>query len=418
MRKIGTLPTSNVVLGYKDILGVEPPQNRLDLIKNISKDHIIAELAGLNFRLKGRFSKEVDSSIHAQQRELLYFCGGDKYLANKYISLINKLVDGKKTNLFSRQSCMFGIEEVLRSDIPVIYNYKMSRPVWEPLLQYLFCINEYISQQKKSEGEVVTFESLNPKLLPLGESILLNDPLYIMYRGLRLMDYFAKDKELQNHLAAYFKDCYNISYERFIFEILQMFFANEHQNKDMNFYYILPESHPVKFLFDKLSQRFSQAETIKLLDIRRGPFYHGDKGHYVLTDNSILLDKAYQQFINDFWFDYLKGKNKLNGKEFKFQDYKSIIGYFFEDYVQEIVTSALKGNADYFIKMFEELKIKEKNKEEEKGDIYIRHRRKIMLAEVKSVSLYDNEKYGGTIEALYKNDRDKFFDSFGVDLKG
>jgi hypothetical protein len=61
----------------------------------------------------------------------------------------------------------------------------MSPPVWEPLFQYLLCVNEYISQQKQSNNdEVVTFESLNPKLLPLAESILLYEPLYIMYRGL------------------------------------------------------------------------------------------------------------------------------------------------------------------------------------------------------------------------------------------
>ncbi|MDB4918801.1 hypothetical protein [Mucilaginibacter sp.] len=415
-RRISTLPTSNVVLGYKDILGVDSPTNRLGLIKNISKDHIIAELAGLNFRLKGRFSKEVDSSIYAQQRELLYFCGGDKRLANKYITAINQLVDGKKTNLFSRQSCMFGIEEVLRSDIAVIPDYKMSPPVWEPLLQYLFCVNEHISKQKQpKEGETVTFESLNPKLLPLGESILLNDPLYIMHRGLKLMDYFVSNAELKDHLTAYFNEVYTISYERFIFELLQMFFANEHLNKDMNFYYIIQEDHALKFLFDILSKRFDQAETIKLLDIRRGPFYHRDKGHYVLADNSILLDKAYQQFINDFWFDYLKGKNKSNGKEFKFQDYKSIIGYFFEDYVREIFNYSFYQRGDYVIKMFNELKIKTKKQEGEGSDIYIRHFRKVLLAEVKSVSLYDNEKYGGTIDALYKNDRDKFFESFGVD---
>jgi hypothetical protein len=415
-QRINTLPTSNLVLGYKDILGTDTPTDRLSLIKNISKDHIIAELAGLNYRLKGRFSKEVDSSISAQQRELLYFCGKNITLANKYITLINRLVNGNKTNLFSRQSCMFSIEEVLKSPIPVIPEYKMSPPVWEPLFQYLLCVNEYISRQKKSnEDEPVTFESLNPKLLPLAESILLNDPLYIMYRGLLLMDYFAKNNELKDHLTAYFNDTYSLSYERFVFEVLQMFFANENQHKDMNFYYIVPEDHPFKYLFDILSKRFDKDETIKLLNIRKGPFYHRDKGHYVLTDNSILLDKTYQQFINDFWFDYLLNKKKADGKPFKFQDYKSIIGYFFEDYIKRIVNYAFSTHRHFMVRTFDDLKIKVNSKEIETGDIYIRHFGKVMLAEAKSTSLYDNEKYGGTIEALYKNDRNKFFDSFGID---
>ncbi|MCW3119500.1 MAG: hypothetical protein JWM28_3582, partial [Chitinophagaceae bacterium] len=409
-----TLPTTNVVLGYHDILDLDTPADRLELVNHISKDHLIGEIAGLNFRLKGRFSKEVDSSISAQQRELLHFCGKDKRLANKYILLINRLTKGSKTNLFSRQSCMFAIEEILQSNIPVIADYKMTPAVWEPLFQYLLCINEYITQQKKSkEDEPVTFESLNPKLLPLAESILLNDPLFIMQRGLKLMDYLSKDAELKDHLTTYFSTVYAITYERFIFELLQMFFANEHQYKDLNFYYVVPDDHPFRYLFDILSKRFDNEEVIKLLNIRKSPFYHRDKGHYILTDNSILLDKAYQQFINDFWFDYLKGKKKLNGKELKFQDYKSIIGYFFESYVKEILTFAFSVHHSFLVRTFDELKIKSKGIEA--GDIYIRNFGKVMLAEAKSTSLYDNEKYGGTVETLYKNDRNQFFDSFGVD---
>jgi hypothetical protein len=67
----------------------------------------------------------------------------------------------------------------------------------------------------------------------------------------------------------------------------------------------------------------------------------------------------------------------------------------------------------FLVKSFDELKIKLRGIEA--GDVYIRHFGKVMLAEVKSTSLYDNEKYGGTAETLYKNDRNKFFASFGVD---
>ncbi|HAL80874.1 MAG TPA: hypothetical protein DCO83_00475 [Mucilaginibacter sp.] len=230
------LPTSNVILGYKNLLGIDVPADRLSLIKNISKDHIIAELAGLNYRLKGTFSKEVDSKISSQECELLYFCGKDERLANKYVLLINKLTKGNKTSLFHRQSCMFGIEEVLQSTIPVVPDFKMSPADWEPLLQYLLCVNEHITQSRKSkEGEQVTFESLNPRLLPLAESILLNDPLYIVYRGLLLMDYLANENETKGYLKAYFDEKYSISYERFIFELFQMFFANETQYKDLEF---------------------------------------------------------------------------------------------------------------------------------------------------------------------------------------
>ena len=323
---IDNLPTSNVILGYKNLLGKDAPSDRLSLIRHLSKDHIIAELAGLNYRLKGSFSKEVDSKLSSQERELFYFCGKNRHQYDKYVILINKLTDGKKTNLFNRQSCMFGIEEVLRSDIHVIADYQMSPPVWEPFLQYMLCVNEYITQMRKSkEGETATFELLNPRLIPLSESVLLNDPLYIMYRGLMLMDYFAMDNETKDHLKTYFTDTYTIPYERFIFELFQMFFANENQYKHLNFYYVVPGDHPVRYLFDVLSKRYDKEDCSKLLDIRKSPFYDRGKGHYVVTDKSMLLDKAYQQFINDFWFDYLKEKTKKNGKPFKFQGHKAII---------------------------------------------------------------------------------------------
>lgn len=39
----------------------------------------------------------------------------------------------------------------------------------------------------------------------------------------------------------------------------------------------------------------------------------------------------------------------------------------------------------------------------------------MLLAEVKSTSIYDEAKYGGNIDTLYKNNRNKFFKDFGVD---
>jgi len=53
------------------------------------------------------------------------------------------------------------------------------------------------------------------------------------------------------------------------------------------------------------------------------------------------------------------------------------------------------------------------NDEIEITDIYIRFNNKIFLAEVKSTGLYDEEN-SGDINALYKNNRDTFFKSFGV----
>lgn len=47
------LPVSNTVLGFTDLLGVSPPADRLSLVSGISKNSLLLELSGLNFRLRG-----------------------------------------------------------------------------------------------------------------------------------------------------------------------------------------------------------------------------------------------------------------------------------------------------------------------------------------------------------------------------
>jgi hypothetical protein len=39
----------------------------------------------------------------------------------------------------------------------------------------------------------------------------------------------------------------------------------------------------------------------------------------------------------------------------------------------------------------------------------------MMVGQVKSGAIYDKEKYGGDVEALYRNNREEFFKNFGID---
>ena len=53
--------------------GVEPPEDRISLIKHISKEHILTEITGLNYRLKPKDKVYIDNSLNTQRRELEYF---------------------------------------------------------------------------------------------------------------------------------------------------------------------------------------------------------------------------------------------------------------------------------------------------------------------------------------------------------
>src|SRR5699024_1526849 len=153
----------------------------------------------------------------------------------------------------------------------------------------------------------------------------------------------------------------------------------------------------------------------KLLSIRKFPFYKSMEKNYILLDNILLLEKLYNQLINDFWFDYLKHIKKEDGtKLFDIKKYKSIICYFFENYIRKIIDYSFNKAKYYSILQFEELKTKFQGNLIEIADLYIRYNSKILIGQVKSTTLYDNEKYAGNINQFYKNDRNKFFASFGV----
>lgn len=410
------LPRTSAIIGYRDIFEQEPPEDRLSLIKHLSKDIIILELAGLNYRLAGGIKKAIDTEFDTQKNELFYFCGEIPALNDKYASKLNSISKGQKSYVFTRQACLFGMEEVIQSNISIIEDFKMG-PVdtWESLLQYILCVNNEITKvQPTMADEPINFETLSPKLLPLSELLLIHDPFYVLHRGLLLMEYLSNNNDTRELINEYFQEKYNITYDHFVFELHRMWMANKIERKDLRFYYIVPEDDKYKSLFDVLSDKYSNDQYIKLLNIRKNPFLKREKNHYILTDQSILLDKSYYQFINDFWFDKVNTAKKTNGKPFKMQDYKSIIGYFFESYVNSKVRFSFAHAKDFIIKTFEELKVKGKL-ESEIGDIYIRHEAKIILGEVKSTSIYDNEKYGGNVDALYKNDREAFFKVFGID---
>jgi hypothetical protein len=136
---------------------------------------------------------------------------------------------------------------------------------------------------------------------------------------------------------------------------------------------------------------------------------------YYLMDNIILLEKCYSQFINDFWFDKIKQlPNNSKRNIYSVNNYRSIVGKFFEMYLQDILKFSFEKVKHFKLKTFDELRVTINNKNQELTDVYIRHDNKVFLAEVKSTGIYDNEKYSGNLNSFYKEGREKFFDAFGM----
>jgi hypothetical protein len=409
-------PSSLGITGYHTLFGKQPPEDRLALIRHLSKDILLLEIAGLNYRLSGGVTREMDISTKTQQQELFWFCGRDEQLFSRYFKIVGALNGREHINLFSRAQCAFAMEEIIQSDLPVIEGFTMMIPnTWEPLLQYLLTVNTAITRiTEEKTDEPINFETLSPKLLPLNETMILNDPIFIINRGQELLHFLSDHQEVGPHIKGYLEATYKLSPDEFIFQIYSLLMANQSDAKHLDFHYQVADNHPSKYLFEILSAKFENADVKTLINIRKHPFFKRSANRYILTDQNYLIEKAYYQLINDFFFDYLKGATKENGELFSMQDYKSIIGRFFENYIDSMLRYSFKYHNEAILKTGDELKITIDKQSKELCDVYLRDHRKILIAEIKSTTIYDIAKYSGNVDALYKNDRVKFFKDFGI----
>ena len=411
------LPKPQLILEYEHFYGAPPPQDKLDIIKNVPTHALLYELAGLNYRLKPKNEIYFNDSLDFQIKELQYFLK-DNTIYRRYVAVAERYSKSKQDYplFFTRQGCIFAIEEILNasfeSEIP--NNEFGTIEHWEAIVKYLLAVNTEITKIKDEKDDNKSdFESLNPKFIPLNELGIEIDPVYTPFRGYHLLKYYLSIPEYANELVDYFKQEYSLEPEEFIMNILRMYLANSSENPEFNFFYLVeqPNSH----LFDVLSKRNKSTENYKLLNIRKSPFIKVDHQKYLISDNTFLLEKSYSQFINDFWFDKLKGQKNNSGKElFNIQKYRSDFGYFFESYLDGILRYSFANYKYTSLLTFNELKVATDQGDIELADFYLRYNNKIIIGQVKSGNIYDNEKYGGDVETLYKKDRNKFFQNFGV----
>jgi len=412
------IPQIQLILDYEMFFGQKPPEDRISIIKNVSKKHLLFELAGLNYRLKPKDTIFIDQSLDRQAKELAYFTQTQE--RNKWFAAIAARYtspDRKNyPNIFNRPACLFAMEELTNSDLATDENFVMARiEVWDAILKYLLAVNYFITQiQTDKSATAPTVESLNPKLIPLNEQRVETDPLYTLYRGYHLMDYFANHSIYAEYLKDYLQKTYSLTHAGLIFLIIDIYNAKTSEIKEHNFYYEVSSGDVT--VFESLSTRIKSKELIRLIGIRKSPFIKVGDGKYIIADNALLLEKTYYQFVNDFWFDYLKNIKDENGNEkISIKHYRSTFGYFFEGYLKQILSACFANYKHSILLSFNELLVDSLNGQIEICDVYLRYGNNVLVGEVKSGGIYDNEKYGGNVDEFYKNDRNNFFKNFGVD---
>lgn len=394
----------------------EMPDDNLAFIRSYSKEHILYEIAALNYSLKPKFKLQYNDSWEYQVT-LLEKLSKTKRIYNKIYTAALKHNRGSKefVTIFNRQACTYAIEEIINDkNFITIPDFDMANEVvWENIIKYLLVVNTVISRIKdEKDEEEHNFETLNPRILPLNELMIASDPIFTSLRGLKLIEFLKQEKYYKNEIEDYINNLYDIDPIKFVLRVMTLYMSNSNKNPDWDFLYI---SDGNDSFIKTLSIRHENQKTYNLLSIKKSPFIDVSDNKYLISDNVFLIEKIYNQFVNDFWFDFISPLY-IQTKEDKYsvKYYRSTFGYFFESFVDEVIHTLFAEYKHSYLLTFSDLKFMASKNLIEIADIYFRYGKRILLGQVKGGNIYDEEKYGGSTEDLYKKDRNKFFENFGV----
>lgn len=400
---------------YEEFFGQNRPQNPLDLIKHLPLGWLIQEISGINLRLKTPLHfATTDIEDKAQLRELEYFSISEKNY-HENIARCERLSREMKTKvaLFYRHACLYSLEWILQNQ-DLFENKEYQTPSDESyklIFEFLLCSNSELLDFPEIEDST-TLETINPRFLLTNERSLYQDYIFLIERGAELIKFLSEHRDYGEHFKEYFKNIYAVSPEEFIKQIVGIMIGNKQGDIYSHVYNVKPE---LSVLFNRLAKDFNSTETFKLLRIKKYPFYKVNDNQYVLLDWTFLTEKVFNGLINEFWFDYVKPKlAKKKNSIFNIENYRANFGQFVEGYVNDKLIEIYGSKSHFHFFTGAELLHKSSEGEIELADFYLRHSNRIFIGQVKGTSIYDNEKFGGTTDILYKGSKEDFFSSFGL----
>lgn len=412
---------SALFVGYEIVFGAKYASDRLDFLRNIPQRAVLYELAGLNLRLRPPLKKQFKTSFFDQLEELKYFCKGDQKMMLPYYAALRKvnvLLQGKQGGapiMFSRPANVYALQEIF-DRLPDLDNpkFEWSMTDWENLLKYYLCVNDVISAYDRQEEDLShrPFEKLAAGSGFLNEMIVINDPIYTVKRFIHLVKYLEQDNTLSTSVSKYFADI-GLSPSDFARHIFSMCYFHKGDKEDHKFYYRLDPSNLDQKESIKALEYFSKRRLGKklheldVIEIKKSPVFKDILNYYVLLDTIFIIDKLYELFINDFWFDTVKP----NGVDIK--QYRGRIGLFFELYSAQILKQTFTFIKHPALKILDELKVKIKGNLVEVADLYFRQNRKVCVGQIKSTGIYAKQQYG-TVQSLFDIKEDDFYGVFGL----
>lgn len=425
------------LIKFSEFYRPEVSDSPIELIKLLPKEELLATIAAINARLKPIDKACFDDSRENQVECLrVLFLDNDNHPSQSNCPqfILKYLRTPENHILFSRVTCLYAFQEIINTEDFVERTPEYTIDLRERILKYLLSVNEnillydleYTDDDYKTLGKNF-FEFFMFKELPHNQYYTTSNSINLFFKAFSLFKAIDRDDTFGNHLRDYLKETYGVeSMNDFFKNQMYSYFVSYDKNLKFNYINIHKSEKDAIKILDKLSenQNISLPEKndlkiFEFLNIKKSPLYKntGKDGEdiitYLVLDNTLLIEKTYSLFINDFWFDYLKAKNICNRT-----DWGNFIGaVFFEPFLEEILKNSFRNNKRTELRASDDLKFKLNGSNEvEYADFYIRERNKIIIAEAKSnyLPLVNGYKTVKSIADYQALNLDKFYKDYGL----
>jgi hypothetical protein len=379
-------------------------------IKKYPLQVVLSELIGINYRLRPANKLVIETNLNTQAMMIIDWIGFDPYVKD----LIQRILTQKGSRpeeiiIFNRAACLYGIDFCLRNLQSDEEEFNYTREFWIDLIEFCLACNTIVTNHENADEttKVTLLEHVNAQQALLNELKIISNPILTVNRCIELFRWFQKDTHYSTELTVYLGKL-GLDAETFL-EILILLYLNPKANPKIPFWINTDakKSPETVVLLEWLSKStmLVKKHDMDFLMLYKWPIYKYKKEHYFMLDAELLLDKMYRQLISDFYWDHLRAKG------ITYQDYRSYIGKFFEDYVSKHFKDLLASNRKITFKHTDQLSFG--NPKKELCDIYLHHKKNVMLGQVKSTAFSDEQKFNGSFE-FYREDLARFYSDVGV----
>jgi hypothetical protein len=423
------------ILKFNDFFNEDKDFDRFTLIKKIPRVELVAIISSINHLIKSpldiNFNNSFENQVKLINTIFLTHINPDnrKYILG-FIKKLNKIFQEEDGNvaLFTRVSCLYALNEIVLTDKiekEQVPNYVFHLLDCENIFKFLLLNNKELLNYSENYNDEMLPDNLGKdffkvfmfKEIPHNQYYYIQNPINLLNRAVLLFEYLKKtyNNELIEYLGEYQVD----SPEEFI-GIIGQFFMSRGAMPNLHCFKVpLTDTATINRL-DKLSKRGAGRLNIGLkkfefLEIKKGPFYRcpGEKNNiYLLMDNIFFIEKTYDLFYWDFFFDKLAIGLNQKKREKALKNWGGVVGRFFEEYLKSILEYSFNEHKDIVLKCMDELLV---NNGDEFADFYIRKKRKVVIGQAKCSFLPQIDyKEVYSLNDYKRINQEDFFGRFGL----